>query len=124
MNIYAYTNEALHLFLHMHVGMDLQDTNVGVNRCRPGKIVIACYCAIWHTQCVQTHTCGRVLKSKIKIYTFSSLPRRVMNPRVFFKHNYHLLKTFIKNLLIPVFGDFLNGNCCCVTLFTSPGRQA
>lgn len=72
MNVYAYTNEALHLFLHMHMGMDLQDTSVGVNRCRPGKIVIACNCATWHILCVQMHTSRTVLKSKIKISTFFS----------------------------------------------------
>lgn len=96
MNIYEYTNEALHLFLHMYMGMDLQDTRVGVNRCRPGKIVIVCNCATWHIQRVQMHTCRTLLKSKIKIFTFSSLPKRVMNPRDFFKHDYYLLKILIK----------------------------
>lgn len=75
MNIYAYTNEALSLFLHMHMGMDLQDTGVGVNRFRPGKIVIACNCATWHMQCIQRHTYRTVFKSKIKIPTFSSLSK-------------------------------------------------
>lgn len=85
MNIYTCANEVLHLFLQMHMGMDLQDTSVGVNRCRPGKIVIACNCVTWHIQCVQMPTCSRtVLKGKKKS-TLLSLPKRVMNPRGFFK---------------------------------------
>lgn len=47
----------------MRMGMDLQDS-VGVNRCRPGKIVIACNRAAWHIQCVQTETCETVFKVK------------------------------------------------------------
>lgn len=83
MNIYTCMNEVLHLFLHM--GMDLQDTSVGVNTYRPGKVVIACNCATWHIQCAQMPTCRTVLEGKIKISTLLSLPKRVMNPRDFFK---------------------------------------
>lgn len=73
MNIYAYTNEALHLFLHMHMGVDLQGTSVGVNRRRPGKIVIACNCATWHIQCVQMHNLQNSIKKQNKKF-LPSLP--------------------------------------------------
>lgn len=120
MNIYTCTNEVLHLFLQMHMGMDLQDTSVGVNRCRPGKIVIACNCVTWHIQCVQMPTCRTVLKGKIKVSTLLSHPRRVMSPRGFFKkHYYPLLKILI---ILPVSGDFLNGNHCCVTTVHFPTK--
>lgn len=109
MNIYTCTNEVLHLFSQMHMGMDLQDTSVGVNRCRPGKIVIACNCATWHIQCVQIPTCRTVLKGKIKFSTVSSLPKRVTNPKgfSFFKLNWPSLEILI---VFPFSGEFLNGN--------------
>lgn len=54
--------------------MDLQDTSVGVNRCRPGKVVIA-----QHRGCTNTylHSTGR---KGINTSALASLPKSVMNP--------------------------------------------
>lgn len=102
------------------MGMDLQDTSVGVNRCRPGKIVIACNCATWHRQGVQMPACRTVLKGKIKISTF---PKELQILRLggFFKHNYPLLKILI---ILPVSGAFLNGNHCSFPQTGKPGSAA